>query len=217
MNNEYLIDYSFFRVYIAAMEPVVDTTETTKAQILGAAEARFRQYGYTKTTMAEIADDVGMSTANLYRYFENKQDLAAVCASRCIGEQIEVLREVVHRPGLSASQRLEEFVLAMLHHTHTLTADQPRVNELVETVARERQEIVHQKNEAMYALIAEILAQGNETGEFGVGDVIATARSIYATTVLFSVPIFVKLYPLDEFERVARGVVELLIQGLAKR
>ena len=45
-------------------------TEEIRTQILDAAEARFRTYGFGKTTMAEIASDIDMSTANLYRYFE---------------------------------------------------------------------------------------------------------------------------------------------------
>ena len=50
--------------------------------------------------MAEIAEDVDMSAANLYRYFEDKQDIAAACAGRCMGGRAELLREVVKRPGL---------------------------------------------------------------------------------------------------------------------
>ncbi|NOQ82264.1 MAG: TetR family transcriptional regulator, partial [Methylophaga sp.] len=38
----------------------------TRSQILSATEIRFSQYGYNKTTMAEIAKDCGMSAANLY-------------------------------------------------------------------------------------------------------------------------------------------------------
>ena len=48
-------------------------TEEISTQILDAAEARFRTYGFGKTTMAEIASDIDMSTANLYRYFENNE------------------------------------------------------------------------------------------------------------------------------------------------
>jgi len=35
--------------------------------MLDVAEARFRTYGLNKATMAEIAQDIGMSAANLYR------------------------------------------------------------------------------------------------------------------------------------------------------
>ena len=193
-----------------------DRTEELRGRILEVAEERFRQYGYTKTTMAEIAEDVDMSAANLYRYFRNKQDIAAACADRCMGERITLLREVARRPGLSAAVRLETFVLEMVQHTFEQATNQPKINELVETIARERQDIVHQKNKALQGLIAEILAQGNETGEFEVDDVLTAAHAVYAATAMFGVPIFMSLYTLAEFQSSARAVVEILIRGLRK-
>ena len=96
----------------------ISESEAIRRQILDAAEARFRVYGYRKTTMAEIAEDADMSAANLYRYFEDKQDIAATCAQRCTSQRLELLREVIRKPGLSASERLESFVLTMLRYTH---------------------------------------------------------------------------------------------------
>jgi Bacterial regulatory proteins, tetR family. len=40
-------------------------SEEIRRRILDAAEARFRVYGYRKTTMAEIAEDTDMSAAIL--------------------------------------------------------------------------------------------------------------------------------------------------------
>ncbi len=196
--------------------PLSEGAEVRK-QILDAAEARFRVYGYRKTTMAEIAEDVDMSAANLYRYFEDKQDLAAACAGRCMGGRAELLREVVKRPGLPAAERLECFVLTMLRYTHDLAHNQKKINELVEIVASERPDTVREKNRAEQALIAEILAQGNASREFDVLDVIVTAKSVHSALVLFFVPIFMPLYALGELENTARGVVALLVRGLARR
>ena len=201
------------------MTPVnsIPEGEEVRRRIVDAAEARFRFYGYRKTTMAEIAEDVDMSAANLYRYFEDKQDIAAACAGRCMGGRAELLREVVKRPGLAAAERLGYFVLTMLRYTHDLAHNQKKINELVEIVASERPETVREKNRAEQALIAEILAQGNANGEFEVADVIATAKSVHSAMVLFFVPIFMPLYELEELEKAARGVVALLVRGLARR
>ncbi len=201
------------------MTPVnpIPEGEEVRKRILDAAEARFRVYGYRKTTMAEIAEDAGMSAANLYRYFEDKQDIAAACAGRCMGGRAELLREVVKRGGLAAAERLECFVLTMLRYTHDLAHNQKKINELVEIVASERPETVREKNRAEQALIAEILAQGNANGEFDVADVIATAKAVHSAMVLFFVPIFMPLYELEELEKAARGVLTLLVGGLARR
>ncbi len=193
------------------------TSEEVRQQILEAAENRFRHYGYGKTTMAELAEDVNMSAANLYRYFKNKQDIAVACAQRCHCERANAMREVMRRPGRTASQRLREFALAVFNATYDEANNNTRINELIETVAREHADIVHSKIEGEQSLIAEILAQGNASGEFDVPDVIETARYIHTALMIFSLPLFHSLYPRETFETMAQGVADLLVKGLAKR
>ncbi len=198
-------------------KPAELTPESIREGILDAAEARFRVYGLNKTTMAEIAGDIGMSAANLYRYFRNKQDIAAACAQRCIATQVDLLRAVVRAPGLSAAEKLERCTLEMLRFTWETAHDQPRINELVNHVILEHGHIVHDKVRESCALLAEILAQGNESGEFAVDDVVKTAETVYAALKLFHVPIFMSLYSHEELQRQARDVVALLISGLRGR
>lgn len=61
------------------MNKAIQPAEEVQKEILIAAESRFRTFGYNKTTMAEIAQDCKMSTSNLYRFFENKQDIGEGC------------------------------------------------------------------------------------------------------------------------------------------
>jgi hypothetical protein len=124
---------------------------------------------------------------------------------------MELLHGIVKNPGQGAGERLESFVLTMLRYTHDLAHNQKKINELIETVASERPQTVHEKNQAEQALIAEILAQGNASREFDIANVIATAKTVHAAIVFFIVPIFMALYSLEEFENAARNVVALLI------
>ena len=170
-----------------------------------------------RRVMAEIAADVAMSAANLYRYFENKQDIAAACAKRYLLDRIAFLREIVQRPGLAAPERLEAFVVGVLRYTHEVAAEQPKINELVETIASERQDLVYWKADAECALIAEILQQGVADREFDVADPLVAARAVHSSLALFQVPLFMAIYALPEFEQRARDLVALLIRGLARR
>ena len=86
-----------------------------------------------------------------------------------------------------------------------------------ENITRERLDLVHAKIDAVANLIGELLAYGNTTGEFAVEDVPATAAHVHAALVVFEVPIFSHLYPLDYFEQAARGVAALLVRGLGAR
>jgi len=198
------------------MATAAENTEEIRQRILQAAENRFRTYGYGKTTMAEIAKDSAMSAANIYRYFENKLDIGTCLAQQCMAQQLDVMREVVRRPGLSAEKRLEEYVLAKLRHTHESCGCEDKINELIAIITRERKEIVHHKVSTEQSLIAEILSAGNKSGEFDIADVLKTSQSVQAATIKFGVPIFMNLYPLDEFEQIAIGVVQLILRGLKK-
>lgn len=201
------------------MEPsrIIDINEEVRRQILEAAFKRFGHYGYNKTTMAEIADDAGMSAANLYRYFENKQEIAAACANRCICQQIDLLRAAVREPKLSATKQLENYVKTMLEDCHDTFSNETKINEVVTFITNERTDLVYQKIEAQQALIAEILAHGNQTAEFDVQDIIVTARAVHSALVVFGVPLFMSLYSLEEFRNKAEDVVALLMDGLKKR
>lgn len=186
----------------------------TRTQILDCAEERFRAFGYGKTTMAEIAGDARMSAANLYRYFDNKQELGVACAKRCIEEMFQLLRVTVRQHETSASKQLVDFAVQIVRYTHEISVEQPRVNELVEMITRERHEVVRWRDSRICALIAEILARGNDAGEFDVDDVIATAATIHAALGMFQITLFVGLYPIEKLELKAKDVAQLLLRGL---
>ena len=191
-------------------------TEEIREQILDAAETRFRTYGFGKTTMAEIAGDIGMSTANLYRYYENKLAIGSAMAGRCFCERKEHLTEIISRTGITESERLETFVMEMLNTMHAQFSNEPKVAELVEVIITKRPDMIQEKIESDKKLIAEILQQGNASGEFDVKDVNEMSGYVLAATAQFVTPFFMSIYPLDELERLAKGVVKLILNGLIK-
>lgn len=188
-----------------------------RTEILDAAEKRLRTYGYGKTTMAEIATDVGMSAANLYRYFENKLDIGAALAQRCFEQRFAVLQAVVDRQELSATQKLETFVIENLRYTHTQFSEAPKVNELVDIIVAERCELIQTKIETELKMINAILESGVQSGEFEIDDMLATTQAVQHATIKFSVPLFMTMYPLDEFEQHAKNLVSLLVRGLSAK
>ena len=87
---------------------------------------------------------------------------------------------------------------------------------MVESITAGHPELVRGKVDAMVALLAEILAYGNQTGEFDVSDVVKTARTVHAAQVVLEVPIFTNLYPLEYFEDMARQLARLLVDGVCR-
>lgn len=186
-------------------------------RILEAARQRFQRFGYNKTTMAEVAEDCQMSAANLYRYFENKQAIGAQLASQCLGETTEKLRQVLADDNLKFAQRLQGFVLAVLKDTYERWSKMPQINELVQMILTERQDVIQRFNDAKRDLLVELLEDANRTGEFDVAEPVATAEAILTAIKIFSVPIFMGMYPIEIFEENAIEVTQLLLRGLLRR
>lgn len=71
--------------------------EARRQSILAAATKVFSQKGIAAATMAEIASEAGISPGAIYRYFENKEQLAKGCMS----ESAEAIKRTWENPAAS--------------------------------------------------------------------------------------------------------------------
>jgi AcrR family transcriptional regulator len=186
-------------------------------QILAAAHERFRRFGYNKTTMAEIAGDCHMSAANLYRYFANKQDIAAQLAARCLREEEARLHAAAVAEPATAAAGLARYVTETLACTYERCVGDPLINQVVEVIGRERRDVIDAHTKVKLGHIASLLERGIAGGEFEPVDVREAAEAILATTVLFDVPLLVQMYAKEDLERVALGVSRLVLRSVARR
>lgn len=182
-------------------------------EVINVAFKRFLQFGYTKTTMTEIADEIGMSAANLYRYFDNKQDIATACCLRIMTQRLDRLRAVATGEG-SLHHRLKTYAMTLVEHTHELAAPDSRISELIDFVTSERTELVLEKLDVHYELIGGMLQDAQRAGEIECRDFSAAAKYIYSAFVVFDVPLFVGIYSMEEYKTRAMGIVDLIMAGL---
>src|SRR6478752_7714110 len=77
----------------------------TRERILVVAERLFRQIGYQKTTVADIAKELRMSPANVYRFFDSKKSIHEGVCRTLMGEVEGAAAVIMQKPG-SASERL---------------------------------------------------------------------------------------------------------------
>src|SRR5512145_948844 len=87
--------------------------EETRARIVETAEGLFRRLGFHKTTVADIAAELGMSPANVYRFFPSKDAIVEAICRRFLRE-LEDESWAIARSRGSAAARLERLVLGIL-------------------------------------------------------------------------------------------------------
>src|SRR3954453_12673522 len=90
--------------------------EDTRARIIEVAEGLFRSMGYQKTAVADIARELGMSPANIYRFYPSKSAINEAIAARLFGG-IEDGGWAIARGQGPAPDRLQ-VLLRHLHHQH---------------------------------------------------------------------------------------------------
>ena len=85
--------------------------------IISAAHRRFAHYGYSKTTMDEIAGDLGMGKASLYHYFPKKESLFCAVIGREQDAFIHLAESLMEGNG-PAGEKLHAYVDRRLDFFH---------------------------------------------------------------------------------------------------
>lgn len=80
-------------------------------RILKVARKRFEQFGFRRTSVAEIAREAGVATGTLYWHFESKEDLFLHIIEEDNAEWLARAREILDGPGAPA-ERLAELGIA---------------------------------------------------------------------------------------------------------
>ena len=90
----------------------------TRERILVVAERLFREIGYQKTTVADIAKVLKMSPANVYRFFDSKRAIHEAVACRLMGEVEQASQVIAARKRKGAEARLRE-LLTTIHRMNS--------------------------------------------------------------------------------------------------
>jgi AcrR family transcriptional regulator len=170
------------------MNDVTDQIETdVRERILTTAERLFREIGYQKTTVADIARDLRMSPANVYRFFDSKKSINAGVAKRLMGEVEQASRKVASGKS-GATERLRQ-LLSTIHRMNSdrYVAD-AKMHDMVAVAMEEDWDVCRMHMECIIATIAVVIADGVASGEFRVADVNVAANCTCAAMVRFFHP-----------------------------
>jgi AcrR family transcriptional regulator len=153
------------------MTLVSDHIETdTRERILAVAERLFREIGYQKTTVADIAKTLRMSPANVYRFFDSKKAIHEGVARGLMGGVEDAAEAIATSPG-SAASRLRELMTTIHRMNSERYVGDSKLHEMVEVAMEESWEVCVAHMERITQAIGSVIAQGAASGEFEAPDV----------------------------------------------
>jgi AcrR family transcriptional regulator len=159
----------------------------TRERILAVAERLFRQLGYQKTTVADIAKELRMSPANVYRFFDSKKAIHEGVARTLMGEVETEARRIADAPG-PATVRLRELLKSVNRMNTERYVGDAKLHEMVEVAMEESWEVCVAHMELITRIIGEVIGRGAASGEFRVRDVPLAATCTCTAMVRFFHP-----------------------------
>ena len=159
----------------------------TRERILVVAERLFRQIGYQKTTVADIAKELRMSPANVYRFFDSKKAIHEGVARTLMGGVEEAAQAIASRHGPAAT-RLRELMTSIHRMNAERYVDDSKLHEMVEIAMEESWEVCVAHMERITETIGSVIAEGAASGEFEVADVRLTAMCACTAMMRFFHP-----------------------------
>ncbi len=177
-----------------------DRAAATRLRILDVAEAMFRSMGYQKTAVADIARELGMSPANVYRFFASKSAINEAIAARLLSGVTEELEAIADGPGEPAD-RLRR-MMRLLHQRHlALFTHQKRMHDMVAAAMAEHWGVIAAFIARIEAAIGRVVADGTARGVFGPIDPAMAARMIKQSLMCWVHPVLIT-------EGLAKGITD---------
>ena len=192
--------------------------DDTRARIMETAEALFRRLGFAKTAVADIAAELKMSPANVYRFFASKNAIVEAICRRCLSE-VEGKAWAVARSKGPGGERMERLILEILaYHKENLLIEH-RVNEMVLFAMDHMWDTIRAHKEVLRNVTEVILRDGIASGEFESVEPRATADLIMRSVLSFTHPVLVGqcLEEGHDLEAEARASVRFLLRAITPR
>ena len=192
--------------------------DDTRARIIETADAMFRRLGYAKTAVADIAAELRMSPANVYRFFPSKNAIVEAICQRCLSE-LDDKAWAVGRSRAPASVRMEKLFLEILSYHRENLITEKRVHDIVLVAMENNWDAIRAHTEVIRTVIELIVRDGIESGEFEAVDPREASLVIKRSMLMFCHPLMVAecLEDDHDLEAEARESVRFLLRAITAR
>jgi len=199
---------------IVAEPPRGARADATRNAIVTTAERLFRSMGYQKTTVADIARELRMSPANVYRFFSSKAAINEAICTRLLGGLSEHIWSIARGPD-SPEDRIRLIFAALHQKMVQLFFDEKRMHDMVNAAMHEHWTIIDGYIHDIDTALRHVIMDGQASGVFARElDAHATSRLIHATTVHFCHPTLIEQSIDEDLLAMAAGMAELVLRAL---
>ena len=141
---------------------MIDEADSTDRRILAIATEHLRKFGVKRMTVVAIAEQAGMTHANVYRYFPSKQALADRVAGDWLRGPETRLSEIVQAPD-PADDKLERFITSLSRAYEEKLARDPHIFAVFVDALEEKRSVTSRHLSRVRELIGRVIEEGIAT------------------------------------------------------
>ena len=191
-----------------------DTVHPMVPRIVDAAIVRFTHYGYAKTTVAEIAEDLGVSPAYIYKFFESKRAICEAVAGETL-QRIDDALWAAARTDRSATDRLRDIYRVVLRESVARFFQERKLHDMVVEAVQSDWAAIKRHKQTIGDVARHVLREGRQSGEFDRSmDEDRLADALWTTLVPFAHPKVLEQTIHTDLETRAEAVADLVLRGL---
>lgn len=185
----------------------------TRRDILATALRLFTTIGYRKTTVADIAAELGMSPANVYRFFESKKHINEQVAQLLLGEIGDELEAIATSKEGLAAERLAAVMRALARLSEERFMSNKRMYDMVEDAMAESWGVCEAYVERVSTIFGRLVAEGRASGEFTVEDPEVAGLCVHSSMVCHAHPAIIA-QSVDHRKATVDQIVAFALRGL---
>jgi AcrR family transcriptional regulator len=172
--------------------------ETKRSAILTAAHQRLIRYGVKKTTMQEIAEDVGIAVGTLYLYFKNKDAILIAVGDADAQQHVRDTDSILRSP-LPVPDKLKAYLVNRFRSVQSHRLGGSHAAELARSVIKLKPQMYAEQCEVFERNVLNILQAGIDSHLFQIDNLERDLEVfLYSVGYFFPMPTTEKYYEPEE-------------------
>ncbi|MDB5362784.1 MAG: TetR family transcriptional regulatory protein [Rhodospirillales bacterium] len=189
-------------------------SDDTRERILEATEALLRRHGPDKVAVVDVARALGMSHANVYRFFDSKIALRNAIVDRWLARITAPLDGIVASDG-PAAVRLRQWILTLMAEKQRKVLDDPEMFAAFQGLVADAKSAVTGHLDHLTGQVRALIEAGRLSGDFRVTDIAAATAMVLDATVRFHHPRLVAETAGQNLDARAEAVTRVVLAGLS--
>jgi AcrR family transcriptional regulator len=185
-----------------------------REEIIKAAGAHFRHYGYAKTTVSDLAKAIGFSKAYIYKFFQSKQAIGEAVSADCVTTILVSAQSEVDRAS-TATGKFRALFKTVTEKCLELLFEDKKLYDIVSCAISEHWGVDLIYNAGLSSMLRQIILQGRESGEFERKTPLdETCRAIITAMSPFIHPVALEMN-LEKLPETSAELTSLVLRSLA--